>query len=129
MIMSSTSNSQTSPFFSPRSIAVIGASEKPGVGQTIFSNIRLAAPIGRQEGLRMVESIKSIKLLKGVRGEKPSDLNAVADNLQRLSQLITDFPEIKEFDINPLMVLEEGKGAFTVDVRVGLLNSNGQIQS
>jgi 4-hydroxybutyryl-CoA synthetase (ADP-forming) len=58
--------------------------------------------------------------LKGVRGEKPSDLNSIADSLQRLSQLITGFPEIEEFDINPLMVLEEGKGAFTVDVRVGL---------
>ena len=77
------------------------------------------APIGRREALNMIESIKSIELLKGVRGERPSDLKAIANNLQRLSQLVTDFPEIEEFDINPLMVLEEGKGAFTVDVRVG----------
>jgi 4-hydroxybutyryl-CoA synthetase (ADP-forming) len=66
----------------------------------------------------MVESIKTIKLLKGVRGEKPSDLGAVADSLQRLSQLVIDFPEIKEFDINPLLVLEEGKGARVVDARI-----------
>jgi 4-hydroxybutyrate---CoA ligase (ADP-forming) len=78
------------------------------------------APIGRREALNMIESIKSIELLKGVRGERPSDLKAIANNLQRLSQLVTDFPEIEEFDINPLMVLEEGKGAYTVDVRVGL---------
>lgn len=82
------------------------------------------APIGRQEGLKMIESIKSIKLLKGVRGERPSDLKAIVDNLLRLSQLITDFPEIEEFDINPMMVLEEGKGALTVDVRIGLKNKN-----
>ena len=68
----------------------------------------------------MVESIKTVKLLKGVRGEKPSDLKAVVDSLQRLSQLIVDFPEIEEFDMNPLLVLEEGKGARAVDVRIGL---------
>jgi 4-hydroxybutyrate---CoA ligase (ADP-forming) len=68
----------------------------------------------------MVESIKTIKLLKGVRGEKPSDLKAVVDSLLRLSQLVTEFPEIEEFDINPLLVLEEGKGARVVDVRIGL---------
>jgi 4-hydroxybutyryl-CoA synthetase (ADP-forming) len=66
----------------------------------------------------MVESIKTIKLLKGVRGEKSSDLGAIADSLQRLSQLVVDFPEIKEFDINPLLVLEVGKGARVVDARI-----------
>jgi 4-hydroxybutyryl-CoA synthetase (ADP-forming) len=66
----------------------------------------------------MVESIKTIKLLKGVRGEKSSDLKAISDSLQRLSQLVIDFPEIKEFDINPLLVLEEGKGARVVDARI-----------
>lgn len=92
-----------------------------GIYVQVFKDVVFRmAPIGRQEGMRMVESIKSIKLLKGVRGEKPSDLKAIVDNLQRLSQLITDFPEIEEFDINPLIVLEEGKGALTVDVRVGL---------
>jgi 4-hydroxybutyrate---CoA ligase (ADP-forming) len=51
---------------------------------------------------------------------KINAINAIVDNLQRLSQLISDFHEIEEFDINPLMVLEEGKEAFTVDVRIGL---------
>jgi acyl-CoA synthetase (NDP forming) len=76
------------------------------------------APIDEQEAINMVESIKTIKLLKGARGEKPSDLKAIADSLQRLSQLVVDFPEIKEFDINPLLVLEEGKGARVVDARI-----------
>jgi 4-hydroxybutyrate---CoA ligase (ADP-forming) len=78
------------------------------------------APIDEQEAIRMVQSIKTIKILKGVRGEKPSDLKAIVDSLQRLSQLVTDFPEIEEFDMNPLLVLEEGKGARAVDVRIGL---------
>jgi 4-hydroxybutyryl-CoA synthetase (ADP-forming) len=75
-------------------------------------------PIDEQEAINMVESIKTIKLLKGVRGEKSSDLKAISDSLQRLSQLVVDFPEIKEFDINPLLVLEEGKGARVVDARI-----------
>jgi acyl-CoA synthetase (NDP forming) len=79
----------------------------------------MLAPIDRQEATRMVQSIKTIKLLKGVRGEKPADLNSIVDSLQRLSQLIIDFPEIEEFDINPLLVLEEGKGARVVDIRIG----------
>ena len=80
------------------------------------------APIDEYQAAKMIESIKTIKLLKGVRGEKPSDLKAVVDSLQRLSQLIVDFPEIEEFDMNPLLVLEEGRGARTVDVRIGLRN-------
>jgi len=78
------------------------------------------APIDEQEAEKMVDSIKAIKLLKGVRGEASSDLAGVVDSLLRLSQLITDFPEIEEFDINPLLVLESGKGVRVADVRIGL---------
>ena len=78
------------------------------------------APIDEYEATRMVESIKTIKMLKGIRGQKPSDLGAVLDSLLRLSQLVTDFPEIEEFDMNPLLVLEEGRGARAVDVRIAL---------
>src|SRR5919198_6262664 len=78
------------------------------------------APIDEDEATRMVESIKTIRLLKGVRGEKPADLKAVIDSILRLSPLVTDFPEIEEFDMNPLLVLEEGSWARAVDVRIGL---------
>jgi 4-hydroxybutyrate---CoA ligase (ADP-forming) len=84
------------------------------------------APVGQEEAKRMVDSIKTVKLLKGVRGEKPSDLQSIIDNLQRLSQLVTEFPEIEEFDMNPLLVFEEGKGACAVDVRM-TLSKAGQL--
>ena len=86
-------------------------------------NFRLA-PISGSEAREMVDSIKTISLLKGVRGEKSSDIPSVVDCLLRLSQLITDFPEIEEFDINPLLVLEEGRGSRVVDVRIGLRNQS-----
>jgi 4-hydroxybutyryl-CoA synthetase (ADP-forming) len=82
------------------------------------------APVDEKEAIRMVDSIKAVKLLKGVRGEKPSDIQSIAESLQRLSQLITDFPEIEELDMNPLLVLEEGKGSRAVDIRIGLKNGN-----
>ncbi|HET8847277.1 MAG TPA: acetate--CoA ligase family protein, partial [Nitrososphaeraceae archaeon] len=78
------------------------------------------APINEREAIKMVESIKTYKILKGIRGQPPSDIKVLVECLQRLSQLVTDFPEIAEFDMNPLLVLEEGKGAIAVDVRIGL---------
>jgi 4-hydroxybutyryl-CoA synthetase (ADP-forming) len=78
------------------------------------------APINEQEAMKMVESIKTYKILKGIRGQPPSDIKVLVECLLRLSQLVTDFPEITEFDMNPLLVLEEGKGAIAVDVRIGL---------
>lgn len=109
---------------------ILGASQDPTFGPVIMFGLGgiyvevlkdvvfRVAPINEREASKMVESIKTIKLLKGVRGERPSDLRAIADSLQRLSALVVDFPEIKEFDINPLLVLEEGKGARVVDARI-----------
>ncbi|MBI5679046.1 MAG: acetate--CoA ligase family protein, partial [Planctomycetes bacterium] len=62
------------------------------------------APIGLNEAEEMIQEIRSFPLLKGARGERPVDINTVVDNILRLSQLVTDFPEIIEMDINPLIV-------------------------
>ncbi len=75
------------------------------------------APIARAEATDMIDEIRSYHLLRGVRGEKPSDLDAIVDAILRVSQLVTDFPEIVEMDINPLMVHEAGRGAVAVDFR------------
>jgi acetyltransferase len=75
------------------------------------------APVSREEAVEMIDEIRSYHLLRGVRGEKPSDLDAIVDAILRVSQLVTDFPEIVEMDINPLMVHEAGKGAVAVDMR------------
>ena len=80
------------------------------------------APIDEDMANEMVNSIKTIKLLKGARGEKESDIDGIVESIQRLSQLVNDFPEIEEFDMNPLLVLEKGNGVRAVDVRIGLKN-------
>ncbi|MHB0857505.1 MAG: acetate--CoA ligase alpha subunit [Anaerolineae bacterium] len=76
------------------------------------------APMSRLHAKQMVEAIRSYKLLAGVRGQAPSDIDAVVDTLLRISQLVTDFPEIAELDINPMLVREQGKGAVAVDMRL-----------
>jgi hypothetical protein len=76
------------------------------------------APFDRKEAIAMMHEIRGFGLLRGVRGEPPADLEAVADTLLRLSQLVTDFPEIVEMDINPLVVFEKGRGVVGVDMRL-----------
>jgi len=78
------------------------------------------APITDSEADEMISSIKTNKLLQGVRGEKPSDIKKLSECLQRISQLVSDFNEIKELDMNPVLVFENGKGCKVVDVRIGL---------
>lgn len=76
------------------------------------------APISPTDAREMIEEIKTVKLLKGVRGEKPSDIESIVEVLLKISQLVTDFPDIIEMDINPLFVKEEGKGSIAGDVRI-----------
>ena len=76
------------------------------------------APIRELAARRMVAEIKGYRILEGFRGEQPSDIDAIAECLQRLSQLVTDFHEIEELDINPLLVFEKGEGAKVVDARM-----------
>ena len=78
------------------------------------------APLTNNEADDMIASIKTQKLLQGVRGEKPSDITKLSECIQRLSQLVTDFEEIRELDMNPVLVMEKGKGCRILDVRIGL---------
>jgi acetyl coenzyme A synthetase (ADP forming)-like protein len=82
------------------------------------------APFSRREANEMMREIRSFNLLRGVRGQEPSDLEAIADTLLKLSQLVTDFPEIVEMDINPLMVFEKGRGTMGIDMRLVLESEN-----
>ncbi len=76
------------------------------------------APIRENEADEMIREIRSIKLLQGARGEPPSDLGAVAECLLRLSEFVTDHPNIHELDVNPLLVYARGKGAVVADARI-----------
>jgi 4-hydroxybutyryl-CoA synthetase (ADP-forming) len=111
---------------------IIGSKQESGFGPVIMLGMggiyvevlkdvtfRLA-PVTDKEADDMINSIKTKKLLEGVRGEKPADKKKLAELIQKLSALVTDFPEIKELDMNPVLVMEQGKGCKVLDVRIGL---------
>lgn len=74
------------------------------------------APITEDEACEMISEVKAFPLLKGYRNMPPADLEAIAEILLKTSELVTDHPEIKELDLNPIMVYK--KGAKTVDARI-----------
>jgi len=73
-------------------------------------------PLNRLLARRMLDSTKVFKLLKGFRGQPAANIDLLEEILIRLSQLVTDFPEIRELDINPL--LATSSGAYALDARV-----------
>ncbi len=111
---------------------IIGSKLEPGMGPVIMLGMGgiyvevlkdvtfKLAPVTDNEADDMISSIKMRKILEGVRGEKPSDKAKLSECIQRLSQLVTDFKEIKELDMNPVLVMENGKGCKILDVRIGL---------
>lgn len=111
---------------------IIGSKQEPGFGPVIMLGMggiyvevlkdvtfRLA-PVTNKEADDMIDSIKTKKLLEGVRGEKPADKKKLSELIQKLSALVTDFEEIKELDMNPVLVMEQGKGCKILDIRIGL---------
>jgi len=111
---------------------IIGSKLEPGFGPVVMLGMGgiyvevlkdvtfKLAPMTNIEADDMISSIKTKKILEGVRGEKPSDINKLSECIQRLSQLVSDFNEIKELDMNPVLVMEKNKGCKVLDVRIGL---------
>jgi len=75
-------------------------------------------PFSRDEAAQMLTEIRAKTLLDGVRGEPPVDKGILVDALLRIGQLVQDFPEIAELDINPFIVYEEGHGGIALDMRL-----------
>ena len=107
---------------------ILGAKRDPSFGPVVLfglggiyveilkeTSLRVA-PINRSESEEMISETKGSDIFKGLRGEQPLDTEALVESLLRLSQLVTDFPEIEGVDINPVKVLE--KGAIAVDARI-----------
>jgi acyl-CoA synthetase (NDP forming) len=74
------------------------------------------APITEDEAFEMISEVKAYPLLKGYRNTPPADLKAITKILVNTSRLVTEHPEIRELDLNPIMVYE--KGAKAVDARI-----------
>ncbi len=78
------------------------------------------APLRQLSAELMVRSVRAYPILAGVRGEPPSDLGALTEAIERISQLAVERPEVVELDLNPLLVRPTGEGVVAVDARVVL---------
>jgi acetyl-CoA synthetase (ADP-forming) len=107
---------------------IIGAIKDPQFGQTLMFGLGgvfveilkdvtfRIAPITEEEAREMISEIKAYPLLRGYRNLPPADIEAIVGILLSTSRLVMDYPEIKELDLNPIMVYE--KGAKTIDARI-----------
>ena len=114
---------------------IVGAIKDPTFGPTIMFGLggifveilrdvsfRLV-PIERVDAEEMIGEIKAYKILEGARGMPKADKEALIEILLKTSEMLMDIPEIKELDLNPIMVYE--KGAKIVDARVILEGAKG----
>ena len=112
----------------PGKEVIIGASQDPqfgpmimfglgGIFVEVFRDFSLRrAPLQERDAWEMIREIEGYPILEGVRGDKPSDLQAIVGVLMAVSQMATDLKDmVSEIDINPLIVYPEGEGAKVVD--------------
>ena len=94
-----------------------------GVYVELFEDVSFRlAPLTREDAEEMIAEVRGSRLLRGVRGEPPADVEAVVEALLALSRLLVECPEVAEIDVNPLLVFEQGVVA--VDARVVVEGQN-----
>ena len=112
----------------PSTEVIVGATKDPQFGPAIMFGLGgifvevlrdvtfRIAPVTEDEAREMITEVRAYPLLKGYRNTPPADIDAIVQILLNTSRLVTDHEEIKELDLNPIMVYE--KGAKTVDARI-----------
>ena len=86
-------------------------------------------PLTKADAYEMVHEIKAAKILEGVRGQGPRDVDALVEVILAVSKMISENPEINELDCNPVALLEKGKGALVVDARILIEDPNKKGES
>jgi acetyltransferase len=104
------------PKFGPLVMFGLGGTLVEVMGDVTF---RLA-PMWESSAENMIKGIKAYKVLEGVRGRPPADVDAIKDCILKVSQMMDENPEIAELDINPLIVHAPGQGCTVADCRVVL---------
>ncbi len=90
-----------------------------GVFVEVFEDTTLrVAPVSEAEARDMLEDVDSTPLLRGARGREPIDEDALVETIQRLSQLVADFPAIAELDVNPLVAAPDGVTALDLQLTI-----------
>lgn len=102
------------PSFGP--VIMCGAG---GIFTEVYKDVSFrVAPFDEEEAERMIHELKAFPILTGIRGKTVRDVNALKKALVNLARLALHHPEIAELDINPLMVMENGKGCIAADIKI-----------
>lgn len=104
----------TDPTFGPLLMFGLGGVYVEALKDVVFR----VHPLTDLDARQMVQSIRGYRVLQGVRGEPPSDEEAIIEVIQRVSQLMGENPEVRELDINPFLVRERGGVALDARIRI-----------
>jgi len=103
-----------------------------GAGGTLVELVKDVSvglpPLMKQDAERMVRSLKTHQILEGYRGGPRYDAGALDETILRINQMVEAIPEVAELDLNPLMVLRDGKGAVVVDSRLRVAEGSQRTQ-
>lgn len=90
-----------------------------GIYVEVFKDVcTCLCPAASHRVRKKIESLKSYAILRGARGMKPVDIDGYVDAIVRVSWILTEFPEIREVDINPLRLFKDGSGICALDARM-----------
>ncbi len=104
----------TDPQFGPALMFGLG-----GIFVEIYKDVSFrVCPITEYDAREMIEEIKAFPILNGFRGRPKGDVDVLVDILLKCSKLATDFPQIDQMDLNPIIIYEKGKGCAVVDARI-----------
>jgi acetyltransferase len=78
----------------------------------------LAINFDKDDAQRLIEKTNIYSILQGVRGEPRSDIKGILEILETLGQLVNDFEDIVELDINPCLIFDEKNGYSAVDIKI-----------
>ncbi len=104
------------PSFGPLVMFGLGGIYVEALGDVVFR----VHPVSDVDVQEMVRQVRGYPLLEGIRGERGVDLQTLRETIQRVSQLVGDYPQIAELDINPFLARAPGESSVAVDARVAL---------
>jgi len=111
------------PIFGPTVLFGLG-----GIFVEALDDVSLrVAPLNAEDAQEMISEIKGFRVLSGLRGKPPTDLDAMVNILLKLSQIAIDFPQIAELDINPLFVYAKGQGIRAADALITIQHGTSEI--
>lgn len=101
-----------------------------GIFVEVMKDVTLKVlPLADKDIDNMFNEIQASKVLTGFRGTKPLDFACLKKMIKKVAELTEEFPEISEFELNPVMVYDQGLGAVALDARIILDHGKEEVEA